>query len=64
MQRLNIKLTGDEVKALYAVAEREHRELPQQAAWLIRQSLERLGLLQPTPTIPTKQESANVRQPA
>jgi hypothetical protein len=60
MTRLMIQLDGLERSALTTLAELERRDPRQQAALLIRQQLERLGLLQPTQSI-TQQESGNVK---
>lgn len=61
MTRIMIQLDGLERSALATLAERERRDPGSQAAMLIRQQLEKLGLLQPAPT---KQEAADARQPA
>jgi hypothetical protein len=48
MQRMMIRLRPDEVKALKGLADKQHRNSKQQAEFLIRQALERAGLLQST----------------
>ena len=47
MIRLTVMLEPDERQALLALAEKERRDPRQQAAVIIRQELERLGLLPP-----------------
>ncbi len=47
MPRITNTLTQPQKDALRTLAEREFRELPAQAALLIRTELERLGLLAP-----------------
>lgn len=63
IRRIYIPLDSIERQALARLGELEHRDPRQQAALLIRQQLEKLGLLQPSPTIPPK-EIADARQPA
>lgn len=62
--RITVTLDLAEKAALGELAERQRRDPRAQAAYLIRQSLEQLGLLSPTPT-PTnyhnRQESQNVK---
>jgi hypothetical protein len=62
MQRVYVPLSNNERNALVKLAEIEHRDPRQQAALLIRQSLEKLRLLPPTPK-PT-QEAHYDRQAA
>ena len=57
MNRLMVPLLQDERQALLALADRERRDPRQQAAILIRQELERLGLV-PSPQ-PLDVASAN-----
>jgi len=45
MTRVIINLCEDELRALFNLAESEYRDTRQQAAFLIRQELERRGLL-------------------
>jgi hypothetical protein len=54
MKKIYVPLFEAERNALIALAQREHRDPRAQAAYLIRQSLEQLGLLQPIgqPTAP------------
>ncbi len=59
MTWIAVTLQDEEKTALRELARREKREAKQQAALLIRQQLERLGLLPPTP----KQEAAHERRP-
>lgn len=54
--RIIVPLGREEKSALMKLAEIEKRDERQQAAYLIKEALIRLGLLQ---TIPTKQESIN-----
>jgi hypothetical protein len=66
MTRIVIWLDGKERSALAELAENERREPRAQAAYLIRQSLEQLGLLQPTPPTPSKiqqKEALPMNQP-
>ena len=49
MIRVNVTLRSDERDALWLLSEQERRDPRAQAALLIRQSLEQMGLLQPTP---------------
>ncbi|MCB8950353.1 MAG: hypothetical protein H6653_20280 [Ardenticatenaceae bacterium] len=48
MRRLTINLLDEERQALYSLAKQERRDIRGQAALLIRQELQRLGLLLPT----------------
>ncbi|RLC75121.1 MAG: hypothetical protein DRI81_12620 [Chloroflexi bacterium] len=54
MNRISVNLQQDEREALVVLAEQERRDLRQQAAVILRQELERRGLLpistQPQPT--------------
>lgn len=57
MNRITVNLQQDEREALVVLAEQERRDLRQQAAVILRQELERRGLLplpdqhaQPQPT--------------
>ena len=61
MSWIAVTLQDDEKIALRVLAEREKRDARQQASLLIRQQLEKLGLLQPTPT---KTEAAREHHPA
>lgn len=45
MKRIMVKLTEDETKAMWHLAEQERRDPRQQAALCIRRELERRGLL-------------------
>lgn len=63
MNGIYAQLDKDEKSALLNLAWKERRDPRQQAALLIRQQLERLGLLPATPT-PPKQEARHERQPA
>ena len=58
MMRVIISLQKCELKALVNLAEREYRDTRQQAALIIRQELQRLGLLQadppPLPALPVE----------
>ncbi len=56
LTKVYVPLSETERKALIQLGLSEKRDPRQQAALLIRQQLERLGLLQPTPTIPPKVE--------
>jgi len=61
-------LESDEAMALVRLALREKRTPRDQAAYLIRQSLEHLGLLPPGPitpakTIPPVEETAQCKKP-
>lgn len=60
MIRVNVTLRNEERDALWLLSERERRDPRAQAALLIRQSLERLGLLSPAPIAPAapQQESS------
>ena len=49
--RLMIELSDDELVGVSHLAKKERRDLRAQAAVLIRQSLERLGFLQPPLTL-------------
>lgn len=65
MTAIYTPLEIDEARALVNLALKERRTPRAQAAYLLRKQLESLGLLQPTPTIPTAQEvKQNERQPA
>jgi hypothetical protein len=63
MPRVHATLDPEETKALIRLARRERRDLRQQAALIIRQELERLGLLpkedDPAPVMNLKQEAVN-----
>lgn len=59
-RKIFVPITSEESIALVNLAEQERRDPRQQAAMLIRQQLEKLGLIQPTP----QQEAVNVKQPA
>lgn len=48
MARISIDLQASERRALAALAKRERREMRAQAAVIVRQELERLGLLAPS----------------
>lgn len=61
LTKVYVPLNEIERKALIQLGIAEKRDPRQQAALLIRQQLERLGLLQP---IPTKEVKPNERQPA
>lgn len=63
MKRLTIPLAQEESDALWGIAKRERRDPRAQAALLIRQALERAGLLPGPETITATNEgsSANVR---
>jgi hypothetical protein len=50
MKRLTITLMQDERTALWELAQRERRDMRDQAALIIRRELEREGLLQPVTT--------------
>lgn len=63
MTRITVILKREERAALMRLAQNERRDERAQAAWIIRQQLERLGLLPPAPST-LKQEAADVRQPA
>lgn len=52
MSRLNVYIQQDERAALLQLAQNERRDPRDQAALLIRQRLEQLGLLPPTPPAP------------
>ena len=54
--RITINLEREERAALMQLAERERRDPRSQAAWLIRQQLEQLGLL---PLAPVGSESVS-----
>lgn len=58
MSWIAVTLENDEKEALKRLAEREKRETRYQAALLIRESLERLGLLPPAPAANTPQQEA------
>jgi len=47
MNRITVNLQQDEREALVVLAEQERRDLRQQAAVILRQELERRGLLSP-----------------
>ncbi|MCB0210755.1 MAG: hypothetical protein KDJ52_15555 [Anaerolineae bacterium] len=47
MAKLTIPLEGKEQEALSILAQMEKRDVRMQAALMLRQSLEKLGLLQP-----------------
>lgn len=55
MPRITVSLTADETRALQRLAAGERRHSHQQAALMLRRSLERLGLLQneTAPTVET-----------
>jgi len=54
MARMTITLEPNEKAVLIKYAENELKDPRWLAGWLIHQQLERLGLLQPAPTIPQK----------
>lgn len=56
--RITVTLQREERSALARLAEQERRDPRAQAAMLVREALERLGFLQPAPTI---QESIRER---
>lgn len=58
MGRMTIILNSAEKNALIKLAEREYRDPRAQAGLLVRQSLERLGLLQPE-SAPNSQKKIN-----
>lgn len=59
LARLTIYLKGDEHEALVSLAGVERREAKEQAAWIIRQTLEKQGLL---PSVQSaKPESGHAR---
>lgn len=62
MLRMTINIEPDERDALIKLARQQHRDFRQQAALLVRQRLEQLGLIQPTPT--KNEVTQNERQPA
>ena len=62
LTKVYVPLNDIERKALIQLGIAEKRDPRQQAALLIRRELERLGLLQPTPT--PQQESTREHQPA
>jgi hypothetical protein len=43
--RLYLKLNESETRAISALASKEYRDIPSQAVFIIRQALERRGLL-------------------
>ena len=47
MEKMILKFTPQEFDAIVQLSIAEHREPRQQAAFLVRQQLERLGFLQP-----------------
>lgn len=47
---INIKLKDGERAALYKLAERERRDIRDQAAYIVRRELERLGFMEPEVT--------------
>ncbi len=47
MRRMTINLLDEERQALYTLAKQERRDIRRQAAFLIRQELQRIGLLSP-----------------
>lgn len=57
MPKIFAPLDADEAKALVKLSLRERRDPRQQAAFLIRQQLERLGLLPSTPAAPKSEVS-------
>lgn len=59
MARMMIPLEIDEKQAIISLADREKRDPRQQAALLIRQQLENLGLLHPASTPAASMESAD-----
>lgn len=59
--KLAIKLNDEELSVINSLAKNERRDTSSQAAWIIRQRLVEMGLLQPA--IPPK-EAADARQPA
>lgn len=61
MKGIYAQLDRDEKSALITLASKEKRDPRQQAALLIRQQLENMGLLQPTPTN-YRLESTNVKR--
>lgn len=52
MARMTITLEPNEKAVLIKYAENELKDPRRLGGWLIRQQLERLGLLQPIPTAP------------
>lgn len=62
MPKISTPLDTDEARALVKLSLQEKRDPRQQAALLIREQLEKLGLLQPART--SQPEAANVRQAA
>ena len=61
MTRITVSLERAERAALQQLAAQERRDPRAQAAYLIREALEQLGLLQPTPVVfdINQQEGAN-----
>jgi hypothetical protein len=59
MKKITLIFTPQEFDAIVNLAIAQHREPRQQAAFLVRQQLERLMLLQSTP----KTETTHDRQP-
>ena len=54
MARLMIPFETEELHALYRLSDKEYRDPRQQAAFLIRQKLEELGLITPKANHSTK----------
>jgi hypothetical protein len=61
--RITVILKLNEKAALSKLANHERRDLRQQAAYLVRESLERLGWLQPTPPTPAKRTEVVTNEP-
>ena len=62
MNRLNVYIQQDERVALLHLAQNERRDPRDQAALLIRQRLEQLGLMQPTPPAPAPTPQTEVQR--
>jgi hypothetical protein len=61
--RITITLKVDEREALHVLAEREYRDLRTQAALIIRQELERRGLLPQEKAINSPSTSEPIAEP-
>jgi hypothetical protein len=58
---IRFRLVGDEAQALVQWSSNELRSPQQQVKYVLRREFERLGLLQPSPTIPPKESSDGIQ---
>lgn len=62
IRKIFVPITPEESIALVRLSECERRDPRQQAALLIRQQLERLGLLQPAPEQEVKSDAFQIQR--